>query len=61
MIDRSASRPTRFMSSPCPAMPTTSVLKISGTISSLIIRRNTVLSGLSDVATKVSGAAPASG
>ena len=39
MIERSASFPTRFMSSPWPAMPMTSVLKISGTISDLIIRR----------------------
>src|SRR5665647_3211917 len=50
MIERSASFPTRFMSSPCPAMPTTSVEKISGTISSLIIRRKIVDSTLSDAA-----------
>ena len=48
MIERSASLPTRFMSSPCPAMPTTSVEKISGTISDLIMRRKIVDSTLSD-------------
>jgi hypothetical protein len=47
MIDRSASRPTFFMSSPWPAMPITSVLKSSGTISDLIIRRKMLLSGWS--------------
>src|SRR5438093_921380 len=41
MIERSARRPTRFMSAPCPAIPTTSVAKSRGTISDLIIRRNT--------------------
>src|SRR5436189_400880 len=41
MIERSASRPTFFMSSPWPAMPTTSVPNNSGTIMDLIIRRNT--------------------
>ena len=40
-IDRNARRPTFFMSSPWPAMPTTSVAKSNGTISDLIIRRNT--------------------
>ena len=38
-IERNASRPTFFMSSPCPAIPTTSVLNSSGTISDLIMRR----------------------
>ena len=47
MSDLSASRPTRFMSSPWPAMPTTSVAKMSGAISDLIIRRKMVESGLS--------------
>src|SRR3954471_13036008 len=47
MIDLSARRPTRFMSSPCPAMPTTSVAKISGAMIDLIIRRNTLEIGLS--------------
>ena len=40
-MERNASRPTFFMSSPWPAMPTTSVLNSSGTMSDLIIRRNT--------------------
>src|SRR5438270_462967 len=31
--------PTGFMSSPCPALPTTSVANSSGTINDLIIRR----------------------
>src|SRR5215218_2768915 len=52
MIERSASLPTRFMSSPCPAIPTTRVLKISGTISDLIIRRNTFDSTLRSVPAK---------
>ena len=47
MSDFSASRPTRFMSSPWPAMPTTRVAKMSGAISDLIIRRKMVESGLS--------------
>ena len=34
------------MSSPCPAIPTTSVPKMRGTMIDLIIRRNTVDSGL---------------
>ncbi len=41
-MERNASLPTRFMSSPCPAMPTTSVENSSGTINDLIMRRNTV-------------------
>src|SRR5581483_6887509 len=41
MIDRRARRPTRFMSSPWPAIPTTSVANSSGTINDLIIRKNT--------------------
>src|SRR3954466_11697003 len=41
-MDRKASLPTRFMSSPWPAMPTTSVPKSSGTMSDLIIRRKIV-------------------
>src|SRR5580698_6927769 len=45
MIDRKARRPTPRMSLPCPAIPTTSVAKIRGTTSDLIIRRNTVPSG----------------
>ena len=51
MIERSASRPTRFMSSPWPAMPTTSDPKISGTTIDLIIRRKIVASGLTASAT----------
>src|SRR6202008_1061081 len=47
MIDFKARRPTRFMSSPCPAIPTTSVPKMSGAMIDLIIRRNTVDSGFS--------------
>src|SRR5665213_1010913 len=58
MIDRNASLPTRFMSSPCPAMPTTSVEKISGTMSSLIIRRKIVDRILSDAASKIGLGAP---
>src|SRR6266566_1517393 len=50
MMDLSANRPTRFMSSPCPAIPTTRVPKISGTMMDLIIRRKTVDTGLSVVA-----------
>ena len=49
-MDFKASRPTRFMSSPCPAMPTTSVPKMSGTMIDLIIRRNTVEIGLRETA-----------
>src|SRR5262245_15797321 len=47
MSDLSASRPTRLMSSPWPAIPTTSVAKMSGAISDLIIRRKMVERGLS--------------
>src|SRR6266480_4796274 len=46
MIDLRASRPTRFMSSPCPAIPTTSVPNMIGTMIDLIILRKTVDSGL---------------
>src|SRR5580704_14988206 len=45
MIERKARRPTPRISLPCPAIPTTSAAKISGTTSDLIIRRNTVPSG----------------
>ncbi len=38
------------MSSPCPAIPTTSVPKMSGTMIDLIIRRNTVDTGFSVMA-----------
>src|SRR5215510_16240579 len=38
------------MSSPCPAMPTTSVPKMSGTMIDLIMRRNTVEIGRIDTA-----------
>src|SRR3954468_17812580 len=38
------------MSSPCPAMPTTSVAKMSGAMIDLIIRRNTAERGLIAVA-----------
>jgi hypothetical protein len=41
-MDRNASFPTRFMSSPWPAMPTTSVANSRGTINDLIMRRKTV-------------------
>src|SRR5690349_24163044 len=41
---------SRFMSSPCPAMPTTRVPKSSGTIKDLIIRRKTLESTLRSVA-----------
>ncbi len=46
MMERSASLPTFFMSSPCPAMPTTRVLKSSGTINDLIMRRKMLANGL---------------
>src|SRR6266516_501027 len=46
MIDFSASLPTRFMSSPCPAIPTTSVPNMIGTMIDLINLRKTVESGL---------------
>ena len=46
MIDRNARRPTFFMSSPCPAMPTTSVENSSGTINDLIMRRKMFANGL---------------
>ena len=48
MIDLKASRPTRFMSSPWPAMPTTSVAKISGAMIDLIIRRKICENGRND-------------
>ena len=57
-IERSASFPTRFMSSPCPAIPTTSVEKMSGTINSLIMRRKIVDSTLSDAAWKIGAGWP---
>ena len=50
MSDLRASRPTRFMSSPWPAMPMTRVAKMSGAMSDLIIRRKIVESGLRLVA-----------
>ena len=46
MIERSANLPTFFMSSPWPAMPTTSVLNKSGTINDLIMRRKMLAKGL---------------
>src|SRR5678815_1908521 len=46
MIERSASFPTFFMSSPCPAIPTTSVEKSKGAISDLIMFRKIVDRGL---------------
>src|SRR6478609_1880321 len=45
MMLRSASRPTCFKSSPCPAIPTTRLPNTSGTTIDLIIRRNIVASG----------------
>ena len=60
-IERKASLPTRFMSSPCPAMPTTSVENRSGTISDLIIRRNTDDSTCRSVAWKPFPSGPWSG
>src|SRR5690349_3926838 len=45
-IERNASRPTFFMSSPCPAIPTTSVENSSGAINDLIMLRKIVESGL---------------
>src|SRR6266540_2863339 len=59
MMDLSASRPTLFMSSPWPAMPTTSVPKMIGTMIDLIIRRKTVDSGFS-VTAKSGNAQPTS-
>src|SRR5688572_24470555 len=50
MIDLSANLPTRFMSSPCPAMPMTSVPKISGAMMDLIMRRKICESGRKDCA-----------
>src|SRR6266513_1836173 len=50
MLERNATLPTRFMSSPWPAMPTTSVPNNSGTISDLIIRRKTFDKTLRSVA-----------
>ena len=47
LIDLTARRPMRLRSSPWPAMPTTSVPKMIGTTTDLIIRRKTVESGLS--------------
>src|SRR6266704_121022 len=47
-MDFSASRPTRFMSSPCPAIPTTSVPKINGTMIDLMMRMNALEIGSSD-------------
>src|SRR5829696_4103190 len=46
MIDLSARRPTRFISSPCPAIPMTRLPKMIGTTTDLIILRKTVESGL---------------
>ena len=46
MIERSASLPTFFMSSPGPAIPTTRVLNSSGTINDLIMRRKMFAKGL---------------
>src|SRR5947209_9404179 len=46
------------MSSPCPAIPTTSVEKISGTINSLIMRRKIVDSTLSDAASNAGAGCP---
>src|SRR3954466_7089968 len=46
MIERSASFPTFFMSSPCPAIPTTSVAKSNGAINDLIMFRKIVAIGL---------------
>ena len=45
-MERSASLPTFFMSSPWPAMPTTRVLNSSGTINDLIMRRKMFANGL---------------
>src|SRR6267143_669245 len=50
MMDFRASRPTRFMSSPCPAMPTTRVPKINGTMIDLMTRMNAVEIGSSETA-----------
>src|SRR5262245_8342955 len=50
-MDLSASRPTRFMSSPCPAIPMTRVEKMMGTMMDLIMRRKVVESGRSSCAT----------
>ena len=49
-IDLNASFPTFFMSSPCPAIPTTSVANSSGAINDLIMLRKIVDSGLSATA-----------
>ena len=46
-MDRQASRPTFFMSSPCPAIPTISVENSSGTMIDLIIDRKMSENGLS--------------
>src|ERR1035437_5896863 len=57
MIDLSARRPTAFMSSVWPPMPTTSVAKISGTMMHLIRCRNRVETTLTRTA--ASGNSPA--
>src|SRR5579872_2750207 len=49
-------RPMLRMFSPCPAIPTTSVAKINGTTSDLIMRRNTVPSGSMAIPTEGSHA-----
>ncbi len=45
-MDRSASRPMRLRSSPCPAIPTIKVPKMSGTTIDLINLRKMLESGL---------------